>query len=110
MHNEMKKAALTHSRKHLVETMQMLGFGRIEGLVIRKGEPSFDPHPRVVREIRFGAENGPRRELSLENFVLKKEVLDLLKNLRGLDDGTAVSIEVKHGLPFKMEVEHSVKL
>ena len=98
------KHDLSAGEARLVELMQTLGFGRIMGLVIVHGQPVFDPAPRVVREIKFGAENGPRPELALEDFALKREVMDLFEALRGLENGATVSIETKYGMPFKMTV------
>jgi hypothetical protein len=85
--------------------MQRLNFGRIEGLVVQDGRPVFDPRPRVVREIKFGGENGPRPELAKADFALKAEVRQLFAQLEALGDGVVSSLEVKHGLPFRMIVE-----
>jgi hypothetical protein len=85
--------------------MQRLRFGTIEGLVIRDGEPVFDPRPRVVRDVKFGAKNGPRPESRLDDFVLKDEVREFFAQLDALGNVTIRRLEVKHGLPFRMEVE-----
>ena len=85
--------------------MQRIGFGTIEQLVIRQGEPVLDPPPKVVRDVKFGAENGPRPESDLNDFVLKAQVRDLFAQLDALGNGTIRCLEVKHGLPFRMQVE-----
>src|SRR5262245_59935470 len=59
---DLAMAALSRPRRRLVELMQNLNFGRIEVLVIRNGNPILDPLPRVVREVKFGGDNGPRPE------------------------------------------------
>jgi hypothetical protein len=41
------KAALTPARKRLIELMQEINYGRIESLMVRNGEPVFDPPPMV---------------------------------------------------------------
>ena len=99
------KAALSPARAHLVEMMQGLNFGRLEGLVIRNGEPVFDPSPRVVRQVRFCRENGPRQEIGKLNFVLKAEVRDLFAHMEAMGDGVIECLEIKHGLPFGMTVQ-----
>jgi hypothetical protein len=99
------KSSLSSPRARLIERMQRLDFGSIEGLVIRNGEPVSHPAPRFVRDVKFGAENGPRSESHLKNFVLKGQVLDFLAHLDALGNGTIRSLEVKHGLPFRMQVE-----
>ena len=98
-------ASLPPAGQRLVRLMQQLNFGRIEGLVVRDGEPAFDPPPRVVREVKFGGENGPRPEVAKADFTLKAQVRELLAQLDAMGDGVVRCIEVKHGLPFKMTVE-----
>ena len=100
----MHKQELSECRRVLVEMMQAVNFGRLEGLAIRKGEPVFDPPPLVVREVKFCAENGVRPESAREDFSLKAQVLELFAQMEALGDGTISSLEVKHGLPFKMTV------
>ena len=66
------KSSLSGSHRRLVELMQRLNFGRIEDLIVRDGEPVFDPAPKVIQKVKIGGENGPRPELSCEDFLLKK--------------------------------------
>src|SRR5262245_21350499 len=107
MKNGLAKAALSDSRRRLVVMMQGINFGRIEGLDVRNGNPVLDPPPRVIREITFGGENGPRPEFNAGNFLLKSQVVELLKQLDQLGDGTVEVLEVKHGLPFRMIIEEA---
>ncbi len=99
------KSGLTPEQQLLVREMQRVNFGRLEGLVVQDGRPRFEPRPRVVREIKFGAENGPRPEAAKADFALKAEVRELFAQLEALGDGIISSLEVKHGLPFRMTVE-----
>jgi len=98
-------ASLSPAGERLVRLMQELNFGQVRNLVVRDGEPVFDPPPRVVREVKFGSENGPRPEAAKGDFALKAQVRELLAQLEALGDGVVECIEVKHGLPFKMTVE-----
>ncbi|MCX7701854.1 MAG: EF-hand domain-containing protein [Gemmataceae bacterium] len=98
----LSKHDLSARRAALLELMQTINFGRIEGLVIRNGEPVLDPPPRLVREIKFGGENGPRPELHAGNFLLKTQVVELFALLDRQGDGTIDVLEIKHGLPFRM--------
>ncbi len=98
------KASLPEPRKRLLELMQSINFGRLENLAIRAGDPVLDPLPRVVREIKFGGENGPRPELDAGNFLLKAQVVDLFQYFDELGNGTIDVLEIKHGLPFRMIV------
>ena len=99
------KSSLSEFQAHLIELMQGLNFGRIEGLAVRRGEPVFDPPPRVVREIKFCADNGPRAEIAKEDFALKSQVRELFAQMEAMGGGTIRCLEVKHGLPFKMTIE-----
>jgi hypothetical protein len=107
MHNLPAKAALSPNRRRLVEVMQQLNFGRIEGLAIRAGEPTFSPAPRIVQDIKIGTDAGPRPELGREDFALKAPVIELFEQFDRLWDGTIESVEVRHGLPFRVIVERS---
>jgi hypothetical protein len=96
------KAELPEPRRRLVELMQSINFGRIENLIVRNGNPVLDPPPSLVREVKFGGDNGPRPELDTGNFLLKEQVVELLQHLDRLGTGTVAVLEVKHGLPFRM--------
>ena len=98
-------ASLAPDRRRLLKRMQQINFGRIEVLVIRGGQPVLAPSPRIVREIKFGGENGPRPEAAIADFALKAQVVELFRYFDELGDGVVEFIEIKHGLPFRMAVE-----
>ena len=100
-----KKSDLSTPQAKLIELMQRLDFGRIENLTIREGEPVLDPPPRVIRDVKFCGEKGPRRESDLDDFVLKSEVVDLFAQFDKLRNATIKRLEVQHGLPFRMQLE-----
>ena len=104
------KSSLSPGRRRLLELMQRVNFGRIENLRLRDGDPVFDAPspPRVVLELKFGAENGPRPEAAVVDFALKQQVLDLFAHFDRLRDARVEALAVKHGLPFGMHVEASV--
>jgi hypothetical protein len=99
------KQSLSNRQRRLVELLQIINFGRIEALHLRGGEPVFEPAPRVVQTLKMGSQNGPREEESLQDFWLKQPVVDLLQAIRDLGDGQILAIEVKHGLPFTVQIE-----
>lgn len=99
------KSDLSPNGSRLVELMQDINFGRIEGLVVEDGQPKFGPRLRVVREVKFGGENGPRPELGANDFLLKQQVIDLFPFFAELQNGVIECLEIKHGLPFRMAVE-----
>ena len=102
-----RKATLIPVQAELVELMQRLDFGTIEGFIVRDGLPVLKPRPRVVRDVKFGASNGCRRETGLTDFALKSNVQELMNQLATLGDATVRRLEVKHGLPFRMQVEEA---
>jgi len=98
---------LSPALRKLVALMQDLNFGFIECLGVQGGQPVLAPLPRIIREHKFGGENGPRPELSLEEFSLKPQICELFALMAELQDGTIDRIEVKNGLPFRMLVTES---
>ncbi len=64
----------------------------------------FDPPPTIVREFKFGSDNGGRPSGS-NDFNLKTQMIELFESLDSIRDGTVQVLEVKHGLPFRMEIE-----
>lgn len=103
-----RKTSLTPSHQRLLKEMQRINFGRIENLVVRDGNPVFDPPPRAIRDVKFCGENGPRPESAIDDFALKAQVLDLFAQFDAIGNGTIRCIEVKHGLPFRMLIEEGV--
>ena len=101
-------ASLPPARARMVRLMQELNFGQVRDLVVRDGEPVFDPPPRVVREVKFGGDNGPRPEAAKTDFALKAQVRDLFAQLEALGDGVIPCLEIQRGLPFRMTIEEVI--
>ena len=101
----MTKQELSKPQRALVELMQRINYGRIERLVVRRGQPVLNPPPRIIREIKFGGENGPRTEVGKPDFTLKAQVRDMFAQLEALGDGVIPCLEIQRGLPFRMTVE-----
>ncbi len=94
---------LRPSERRLVAAMQQIGFGRFESLRIEHGALA-DPWPTAVRSIKFGTdEEGATRERPGE-FELKEQVVELIEFVRSVDAGEIRRLEVRHGLPFSMEI------
>lgn len=100
----LSKASLPPSRRRLLEMFQQINFGRVESLVIQDGDPVLHPRPTIVREHKFGGENGPRAELATDDFLLKQQVVELFAFFDQLQNGEIEVLEIKHGLPFRMIV------
>jgi len=103
------KSSLSEPQSRLVELLQNVNFGRIEGLHVRGGQPVFDPPPRVVQKLKMGGDNGPRPEASMHDFILKHQTIELLETIARIGDGQVLAIEVKNGLAFSIEIERLVE-
>ena len=97
---------LSPSERAFVVAMQQLGFGRFEGLRIGNGELVLDPWPTTVRGVKFGSEGIAVSRTPPDEFDLKRQVIELFEYVRTLDAGEIRCLEVRHGLPFSMEIEH----
>lgn len=96
---------LRSSERAFVAAMHRLGFGRFEFLRIDNGELVLDPWPTTVRGVKFGSEDAATRRTPQDEFQLKRQVIELLEYVRAVDTGEIRCLEVRHGLPFSMEVE-----
>jgi hypothetical protein len=101
------KQHLPPARTQLLELFQQINFGRIEGLSVAGGQPILDPAPVIVREHKFGGENGSRAELAIADFLLKQQVVELFAFFDEFQNGVIDTLEIKHGLPFRMIVRET---
>jgi hypothetical protein len=103
------KNSLSFQQRKFIELMQRIHFGQIFGLKVKDGEPVLDPHPRVLREIKLGGECSSRTELASKNFALKSQIMDFFAHLNRIKNGTVKVIEIKHGLPFLIKMDDTVR-
>jgi len=96
---------LLASERSFLAAMTELGFGRFEFLRIERGELVLDPWPTTVRGVKFGSEERTAHD-SRDEFELKRQVVELFKYVREVDAGEIRCLEVRHCLPFSMEIEH----
>lgn len=101
----MNKKRLSVPQRRIIEQCQTINFGWIT-FRIKDGQPDLDyPWPTRQTVKLAGGQNGPRPESSSADFELRKEQVALLTHLSQLSDGASVTVEVKHGLPFLIEIE-----
>lgn len=99
---------LTELERRFVAAMQQLGFGHFEDVRIERGGLALDPWPRTVRGVKFGAGGDAwTQKLIPEDFELKAQVSEFFEFVRAQDAGEIRFLEVRHGVPFRMEFEHS---
>ena len=104
----MTRSSLNSGQSRLVQIIEELGFGRIEQLTIRHGEPYYERTPRIIQEIKLGSEGERRPEHSETDVTLKKAFENLFNQLACLRDGV-VEVEVRHSLPFRLILERCYK-
>lgn len=102
----MKASSLSPARRQLLLRLQTINFGCIEGLRLQHGEPVLES-ATVVREIKFGGDNTACPQSSLTDFQLKAQIIELFSHFDRINNGVVRLLEIKHGLPFKMNVEHA---
>ena len=98
---------LLPSEHRFVIAMQQIGFGSFESVLIEKGQLVLDPWPTTVRGVKFGSEDRSVPPTPTAEFELKRQVVELLEYVRAVDAGKIRCLEIRHGLPFSMEVELS---
>jgi len=106
----MSKPTSTHdlrpTERAFVTAMQRLCFGRFESLGIERGELVLDPWPTMVRSVKFAGEESTVPRMSSDEFTLKRQVIELFEYVRAVESGEICCLEIRHGLPFSMEVKH----
>ena len=85
--------------------MQRINFGRIERMSVVNRQPVLSSIGKALSTIKLKSENGPRAELESSDFLLKQEIVQLCDQLDEIGDGEINLIEVKHGLPFLLEID-----
>ncbi|MBE7457436.1 MAG: hypothetical protein KJ057_13065 [Phycisphaerae bacterium] len=96
--------------QRLLRMLQDVNFGRIT-FCVQGGAPDFEQPWRTRQTVKLaGGTNGPRPETSLSDFELRQEQAALLEALGRLRDGADVTVEVRHGLPFLVEIEQEQQL
>jgi hypothetical protein len=94
-------STLSPGRNKLVATMRRNPYCKID-MVIRGREPSFTPAPKITREIWLGTDAATRPVADESDFSLKRVILELFEYFDKLPDGSAITIEVRHGLPTRL--------
>ena len=104
------KQSLSPARRRLVELMQDVNYGRIEGLNVRDGEPVLEHTPIVMRDIVFGKVNAPNLARGRDDFALKDQIVELFDLFDRERSVTVESLVVQNGLPVRMTVADLVRV
>lgn len=95
---------LTATEQTFLAAMGAVGFGRFEYIQIRRGQIVLDPWPVAVRDVKFGAES-TGDHVARPDCQLKHQVAEFFEYTRDVDAGEIRALEIRHGLPFSMQVE-----
>lgn len=95
---------LLPSEVAFLATVQELGFGLLERLQIRSGQLILSPPPTVVRHVKFGPQAAAGKTSNGE-CGLRQQVAEFFAYVRAVESGEIRTLEIRHGLPFSMEVE-----
>jgi hypothetical protein len=96
---------LSPARQKLVRMCQTVNYGQIKVLLVRDGEPIYEPPPVVVIDAKLYRDDGPRPELGLADFELCDDVRRLMARLDAAKNGMIQRIDVRAGLPCRAVVE-----
>lgn len=97
---------LSASERRFLHEMHDVGFGRFESLRIERGELVLDPWPRTVRGVKFDSVDTAAHKPPPVDFELKTQVAEFFEYVRSVDAGEIRCLELRHGIPFSMEIEH----
>jgi hypothetical protein len=96
---------LRPSERALVSALSELQFGRLEFVRIAEGEVVLDPRPTTIRAVKFGSEEPAEFHPPSDEFQLKRSVIKLIEFIRSISAGEIRCLEVRHGMPWALEVE-----
>jgi hypothetical protein len=95
---------LSPGRQALVRLCQATNYGVIERLHVRGFEPTQEPPPFVMKDLKLDHDEELRPELELTNFELRGEVQRLMDHLDELCNGIVERLEVHAGVPRRIVV------
>jgi hypothetical protein len=102
---QLRFSQLSPPRQALLRLCQAINFGTIEELQVKNSEPALDPAPVTLKDVKLDADEPPRSELGLADFILGIEVLRLMRLLDEMKCGTLRRVEVRAGIPRRIIVE-----
>lgn len=105
---QLRLSDLSAARQALVRLCQSIDFGQITDLYVRDHEPVFDPRPVVLLDVKLDTDTVERSEAELQDFVLRAEILRLLRRLDDMENGRLDLIIVRAGIPRLLRMEANI--
>ena len=98
---EVRISQLSEGQQRLVRLMTWLKFGEIADLVLREGQPEFDPAPMVNRSVKFAASRSYDASSDPVDYIVKRPVVEMLREFERIGTGRVIRLEIQDGLPFR---------
>jgi len=83
--------------------------GHIEALRITDGEPTFNPAPMLLVDVKLDQDEGPRLEVELCDFELCGELRRLMSRIDAIKDGKVARLEIRGGIPRRVIFESTMR-
>ena len=99
---QVRLSDLSTPRQVFIRQCQRMGFGKIVGLAVRGGDPIFTEATQILIDVKLEADEGPRAEQQLGDFVLCAELVRLFRKLDTVRDGEINLVEVRTGIPRRI--------
>jgi hypothetical protein len=103
-----RHTSISPAKRQLLNLFEDVQFGRLIGLIVRDGEPIFDPAPTVVRTLKFGAAGNPHRPTG--DPASRPAVTELFAHFTLISNGVVHKIQIADGLPLLAEIEEQAHL
>ena len=104
----MRRQELSRDRRRLLDIMRGMGYGRIENLTIRTGEPVINKSLRLVHEKLLGKKVKSRILPPPADSELKAQQIELFACFDQMQDGLVPILKVQDGLPFQLQMEERI--
>ena len=104
----LRLSELSAPRRVLLRLCQSINYGQILDLRVVNGEPTFNPPPTILLDVRLNGNSDARPESLLEDFVLGQEAVRLLNRIEQFQSGKVRRIEVQAGLPKRLQLEANI--
>ena len=72
------------------------------------GEPTFNPPPAVLVDVKLDQDEGPRPELELVEFEICHELRRLLSQIDRIENGKVARLEIRGGIPRRVTFESTM--
>lgn len=98
---------LSPARRRLVDNIRRIGFGHIDRLRVRNGNPVWDSPPDIYSNHKYGCSDRPLPIHKQKAGELMKQFVDLFAEFDERKDFTITRLVIQDGLPLRREVKET---